>query len=207
MAGNFGIYHDGWWAGTRPAKAPWDLLQAREYRDRRPDMGNSMTCLPITRRQKTSLACSLRGWRSCKSCSGPKRVETACFRCTIPPRGRASQHCGGAYVLHLRTRDCPHSGKHCSFDTWPLLHHRGGCRSLRKQVRGGVLATHGGRFGGYSFYVKDGRLAFQYNAIGERQTLIAAPMQLPAGRHRLTASFQADRPERGSGGCGDKASR
>ncbi len=63
-----------------------------------------------------------------------------------------------------------------------------------------MLVTQGGRFGGYAFYLKDGVPVFHYNAVGADQFTIRAQGPVPAGRHRLTAAFQADRQEPGSGG-------
>ena len=64
----------------------------------------------------------------------------------------------------------------------------------------GVLITQGGRFGGYAFYVKDDRLMFHYNAIGERQYPVRSAERLKPGAHRLVAEFSADRLAPGAGG-------
>jgi arylsulfatase len=64
----------------------------------------------------------------------------------------------------------------------------------------GVIVAQGGRFGGYAFYLKEGRPSFHYNAIGNRQYRISADRPLPAGRHRLSVRFDIDRPAPRAGG-------
>jgi arylsulfatase len=64
----------------------------------------------------------------------------------------------------------------------------------------GVLATQGGRFGGYALYLVESRPVFHYNAIGERQYSIRADQAVPPGRHRLIVRFRADSNAPGAGG-------
>jgi arylsulfatase len=66
----------------------------------------------------------------------------------------------------------------------------------------GVIVTHGGRYGGYAFYVKDSRLVFHYNAVGPRQYRVSATEPLTAGHHLIGLLFKSDG---GSGGPGGTA--
>ena len=52
----------------------------------------------------------------------------------------------------------------------------------------GVLVAHGGRFGGYSLYVQDGRLHYVHNVVGEEWNRVSSP-PLPTGARRLGYSF------------------
>jgi arylsulfatase len=52
----------------------------------------------------------------------------------------------------------------------------------------GVLYARGGHNVGHSFFVQDGRLQFDYNALGTHYRL-RAPVSLTAGRHQLSISF------------------
>ena len=45
----------------------------------------------------------------------------------------------------------------------------------------GVILSQGGRFGGWSLYVKDGKPAYIYNFLGLARYTIASPQALPAG--------------------------
>ena len=59
----------------------------------------------------------------------------------------------------------------------------------------GVLYARGSHNVGHSFFVKDGALQFEYNALGTRHRA-TAPLSLTPGRHQLMARFDRE----GSGG-------
>ncbi|CAB4771555.1 MAG: sulfatase-like hydrolase/transferase [Actinobacteria bacterium] len=52
----------------------------------------------------------------------------------------------------------------------------------------GVLLAHGGRFGGYSLYVKDGCLHYVHNVLGQQRHRVSSPT-LPLGPHRLGYTY------------------
>jgi hypothetical protein len=62
----------------------------------------------------------------------------------------------------------------------------------------GVLVAHGGQFGGYAFYVHDGKATFHYNALGPRQYRIRSKSALTPGVHRLRARVTPDSPAAGA---------
>ena len=64
----------------------------------------------------------------------------------------------------------------------------------------GVIIAQGGRFGGWSLYVKDGRPAYTYNWVGLERFTVAAPGPLPAGKTTITLDFAYDGGGRGQGG-------
>jgi arylsulfatase len=66
----------------------------------------------------------------------------------------------------------------------------------------GVIVAQGGRFGGLSFFVKDGRPMFAYNFLGMGTTTIAATKAMPAGKHTVVYDFAYDGPGMGKGGVG-----
>ena len=53
----------------------------------------------------------------------------------------------------------------------------------------GVLFSHGARFGGHSLYVKDRRLKYVYNFVGDNEQLVESTKEIPTGRVILGASF------------------
>lgn len=61
----------------------------------------------------------------------------------------------------------------------------------------GVLFAQGGVAGGHSLFLKDGRLHYVYNWLGERIQTISAPEPVATGTHVLTAEFRktADDPD------------
>jgi arylsulfatase len=65
----------------------------------------------------------------------------------------------------------------------------------------GVIVCQGGRFGGISFYMKDGKPAFSYNYLGLESTQIIADQSLKAGNYKLVFEFKSD-GGLGKGGLG-----
>jgi arylsulfatase len=63
----------------------------------------------------------------------------------------------------------------------------------------GVLATSGGRFGGYALYVKGGRLSFVHNFVGEAKYVIDSSKPVPAGEHELKFVFTKTGENKGHG--------
>jgi hypothetical protein len=69
----------------------------------------------------------------------------------------------------------------------------------------GVLLGQGSIAGGWTFYVKDGRLHYAHNYVGRETYSVSAPDPLPAGRHQLRFEFEpTDKPDiaRGQGAPG-----
>jgi arylsulfatase len=56
----------------------------------------------------------------------------------------------------------------------------------------GVILVQGGRFGGWSLHVKDGKLAFTYNFLGLQRTTITSARPLPAGPVTARMEFAYD---------------
>lgn len=63
----------------------------------------------------------------------------------------------------------------------------------------GVILAQGGRFGGYSLYVKDGTPIFAYNYLGIDHTRITGTSSLPEGKSTVKMNFAYD-GGRGAGG-------
>ena len=54
----------------------------------------------------------------------------------------------------------------------------------------GVLLAHGGRFGGYTFFVKDGRLHYVHNYCDVERELVRSDVPLPAGPCTVAFEFR-----------------
>jgi arylsulfatase len=66
----------------------------------------------------------------------------------------------------------------------------------------GVIVCQGGRFGGLSFYMKNGKPAFSYNYLGLESTEIIASDALKPGNYKITYDFKYDGGGMGKGGVG-----
>jgi arylsulfatase len=66
----------------------------------------------------------------------------------------------------------------------------------------GVLLAQGGRFSGWSLYVKNGRPMYAYNWLGRETYRVTSTEPLPAGQVTITYDFAYDGGGRGKGGMG-----
>ena len=64
----------------------------------------------------------------------------------------------------------------------------------------GVIVQQGGRFGGWSLYVKSGKPVFAYNYLGLKTTVAEGTTTLPQGESTVTMDFAYDGGKPGSGG-------
>jgi arylsulfatase len=55
---------------------------------------------------------------------------------------------------------------------------------------GGVLFSHGARFGGHALYVKDRKLKYVYNFVGSKVQTIESTKEIPTGKVVLSAAFE-----------------
>ncbi|MDP1535016.1 MAG: hypothetical protein Q8L92_15680, partial [Rubrivivax sp.] len=66
----------------------------------------------------------------------------------------------------------------------------------------GTVIAQGGRFGGWSLYVKDGVPGYAYNYLGLQRTSIAGTKPLPSGKRTVRFEFAYDGDGQGKGGKG-----
>jgi arylsulfatase A-like enzyme len=64
----------------------------------------------------------------------------------------------------------------------------------------GVILTQGGRFGGWSLYMKDGKPEYTYNFLGLSRDTVAATKPLAAGKATVVLDFKYDGDGIGKGG-------
>jgi arylsulfatase A-like enzyme len=60
---------------------------------------------------------------------------------------------------------------------------------IQSPEAGGVLFAHGHHFGGHALYIKDGKLKYVYNFLGENEQMITSDMDVPTGRCVLGVEF------------------
>ncbi len=64
----------------------------------------------------------------------------------------------------------------------------------------GVILAQGGRFGGWSVYVKDGKPAYTYNHVGLHEYTVTGTQALAPGKATIVVDFAYDGNGRGKGG-------
>lgn len=72
---------------------------------------------------------------------------------------------------------------------------------LKDANTNGVIISQAGRFGGWTLYMKSGKLHHEYNFFGVEKTKIGSAKSVAAGKHELKYEFTADKPfQPGTGG-------
>jgi len=205
VAGNRAIYHDGWYA-REIHKAPW------EAKPRRPLEDNSAWQLYDTRTD-FSLANDL-------AAKNPKKLaemqalflEEAAKYGVLPIDDRVFERLDGAAVgrpdlMGGRTSITLSEGMVGMMESvFPNVKNRSKTLTAEIEVPAeggnGTIIAQGGRFGGWSLYVKDGVPAYDYNFLGLQRTSIAGTAKLPPGKATLQFVFDYDGGGPGKGGTG-----
>jgi len=71
---------------------------------------------------------------------------------------------------------------------------------LKDDKAGGVIIAQAGYFGGWTLYMKDGKVHHEYNWFAIERTNIAAPSALAPGKHTIVYEFIPDEAKPGTGG-------
>lgn len=195
MFGNRGIYHDGWYANTRPISPPWELgatppadvmnaytwelydlnadwTQANDLAATNPDKLRELQALFMTeaaRHQVLPLDNSLapRMVAPRPSLAAGRTEFRYPGRLTGIPMGDAPSLLGTSYAV-TATVEIPQGGAE------------------------GVLATQGGRFGGWGFYLVNSRPVFTWNLLDLERIRWEGPEALAPGPHQLEFDFAYD---------------
>ncbi|TAL03338.1 MAG: arylsulfatase [Rhodospirillaceae bacterium] len=204
MMENYAIYQDGWIAGTLPKRAAWEAGAAGNRRlDIGPDQ-RQWTLFNLNSDFTTAVDLSKSDPAKLKKMQDLFWEEAA--KNNILPihdysqgaAGRPSLSGGRDHFVYqpgltrINEDAAPHTIGHSFTITADVTIPAGGAN--------GVLITQGGQFGGYGFYLHEGKPVFHYNAVGRDQFTVRGDAVVPEGAHRLTASFVADEPKPGTPG-------
>lgn len=188
---NMAIYDRGWVAASVPESLPWDVRTPRPTRlaDRRwqlfhvaEDFSES---IDLAQREPAKLA-ELQSlfWREAG------RARALPIHRTEGSAGRPSNYTGQTSLRFAGTTT------RIPEDSAPRLIGRSFVLGAEVEMpaRGGdgVLLAVGGRFGGLSWFVRDGRPTLHYNLADVERYEIAATRRVVPGVHRLEARFALD---------------
>lgn len=204
IAGNRAIYHDGWLAGT-VHKAPWEAKPARALQDdvwelydvrndfslannlaaKNPDKLKDMQALFLTEAKKYNVL----------------PIDDRVFeRALASMVGRPDLYAG-------RTSLTLGQGMTGLMEN-AFLSVKNKSKTITAEIdvpasgANGSIIVQGGRFGGWSLYVKDGVPAYTYNFLGLTSQTVAASQPLPAGKSTVRFEFAYDGGGLGKGGTG-----
>jgi arylsulfatase len=205
IAGNRAIYHDGWFARTIH-KAPWEAKPRRTLED------NSAWELYDTR-SDFSLSNDL-------AAKNPQKLAElqAVFLAqaekyhVLPMDDRVFERLDAASVgrpdlMGGRTSMTLAEGMTGMMES-VFINVKNRSKTITAEVdvppggATGTILAQGGRFGGWSLYVKDGVPGYDYNFLGLKQTSITASQPLAPGKATLKFDFSYDGGGPGKGGMG-----
>jgi arylsulfatase len=205
IAGNRAIYHDGWYARTIH-RAPWEPKPRRSLED------NSAWQL-YDLRSDFSLANDLAAQQPQKLQELQELFLTEAAKYhVLPMDDRVFERLDGAAVgrpdlMGGRTSMTLAEGMTGMMES-VFINVKNRSKTITTELElpegtaNGTILAQGGRFGGWSLYVKDGVPAYEYNFLGLRQTRIAASEPLPPGKATLRFAFAYDGGGPGKGGVG-----
>ena len=201
MFGNRGIYYDGWFAGTVHLK-PWGKVENRFTEDTWElyHVSEDFSMSTDLAKQKPDLLAKLQKvflGEAVKYNVLPlddRRVEL--FNPKLAGRpdlmfGRTS------LTLYEGMHDLLENDfiniKNTSFEIVADI-------ETGDEPVNGVIIAQGGRFGGWSLYVKDGTPVFMYNYLGMDRYTATADTKLPRGKSTVKMDFAYEGKKLGSGG-------
>jgi len=195
MFGNRGIYHEGWYANTVPISAPWNLnatpnpdvvnsyqwelydltrdwTQNNDISKEHPDKLKEMQALFMAEARKyqvlpmdNSLAPRMVTPRP--SVTAGRSEFTYSGELTGVPMGDAPSLIAASYTITADVEVPADGGE-------------------------GMLATQGGRFGGWGFYVLKGKPVFTWNLVDLKRERWEGSDILSPGKHTLAFDFKYD---------------
>ena len=200
--GNSGIYHDGWFAGTRPFRLPWsgggadvdvlttewelynideDFSQSNNLAAEMPEKLREMQVRFYAEAAKNNVlpiqtsAAERFGEGIRPSLLGDRTSFTYTARVKRIPEGTAPP---------IKSR------------SWSLT-----ADVTLTEGDSGVIATQGGLLAGWALYLDSGKPVFSYSFTNGERWRIAAKDPLPAGAHKLVMTFTYDGGGMGKGGA------
>jgi hypothetical protein len=195
MFGNRGIYHRGWSAVTKH-KTPWLLVdpEARAFDDDVWELYDGSVdysqARDLAAEQPERLAQLQRLWliEAAKYQVLPMDDRTG-ERLNPDLAGRPTLIRGNSQLLFAGmgrlSENSVISIKNKSFSvTAEIVVPDGGAN--------GVIIAQGGRFGGWSLFLADGRATFTYNVLGIQSFTITAEQPVPSGTHQVRTEFAYD---------------
>ena len=202
MLMNFGIYKDGWFAGTTPARFAWETgktveLTADQRKWELYDVTNDFSeahDLAAKKPEKLAEMQALFWQRAAENQILPIHNSIAGFGM----QGRPSLTEGRSeFVYRSRVR-------RVGLNTAPPIVNRSFTITADITVPAGggtgAIVAQGGKYSGYSFAMVDGRLEFGHNATPPRISVVRAAEPLGAGPHHVVVDFQYDGDGMGKGG-------
>jgi arylsulfatase len=203
MFGNRAIYQDGWYARTTH-RAPWAFQAAHPLAEDEWELYNTLEDFALTNNMASKDPEKLKAMQALFMKEAEK-YHVLPLDDRLLERTNAKLM-GRPTVLGDRTSVTYVEGmKGMGVDIFIDLRNTSYSMTSDVEVgaRGnGVIICQGGRFGGLSLYMKDGKPAFAYNFLGLSGSQIMAKNALSPGKHTIVYDFVYDGGGLGKGGTG-----
>jgi arylsulfatase len=202
ILGNRGIYHDGWFAGTIH-RAPWELQPRRKLQDDIWELYDTRTDFSLVNDLATANPAKLKEMQDLFMEEAIKNRVLPLDDRTIERFNPASA--GRPDLMGDRTSLTLSEGMvGMSENVFINVKNRSLSVTADLQIpqggANGVILAQGGRFGGWSFYLKDGKPTYCYNFLGLQQFKVSAPQALAPGKATVRMNFDYDGGGIGKGG-------
>ena len=202
IMGNRGIYQDGWFAGTIH-RAPWERMPRRKLQEDIWELYDTRADFSLANDLAAANPVKL------KELQGVFLKEAIKNR-VLPIDDRmeariVAASAGRPDLMEDRTSLTLSAGmvgmsenvfiniKNRSFSITADV-------EIPKGGANGVILAQGGRFGGWSLYLKEGKPTYCYNFLGLHEFKVSAPQALAAGKATIRMNFDYDGGGIGRGG-------
>ena len=204
ILGNRAIYHDGWLAGTIH-KAPWELQPRATLSNDKWELYDTRADFSLVNNLAAANPAKLKELQDLFTKVG---IENH----VLPIDDRSIERLNAAVagrpdLMSGRTSLTVYPGMSGMLEN-AFINIKNRSFSITAEVQippsgaSGVILAQGGRFGGWSLWLQDGRPRFSYNWLGIDRYEVAASDPLPAGEHVLRFDFAYDGGRPGAGGVG-----
>jgi arylsulfatase A-like enzyme len=202
IAGNRAIYHDGWLAGTIH-RAPWEytprakLTDVWELYDARSDFSLAHDVAALNPDKLKAMQDLF--------------IREAIANHVLPIDDRTVERfdakiAGRPDLMAGRASLTLYPGMSVNENSFINLKNASHTITAEVEIPAsgadGVILAQGGRFGGWSFYLKGGKPTYQYNFLGLSRYTVAADKPLPVGKATVQYEFVYDGGGFGKGGMG-----
>jgi arylsulfatase A-like enzyme len=202
--GNRAIYNDGWLAGT-VHKAPWESKPRATLQNDKWELYDTRSDFSLTNDLAAKNPDKL------KEMQGLFLTEAVKYS-VLPLDDRTLERLNAAMVgrpdlMAGRTSLTVHEGM-TGMSENIFINIKNRSHTITAEVEipeggaNGVILAQAGRFGGWSFYLKDGKPTYTYNWLGLQRYTVAAKQPLPAGKATIRFEFAYDGGGVGKGGMG-----
>jgi len=204
ILGNRAIYSDGWLAGT-VHRAPWEPKPRTALADDKWELYDTRNDFSLVNNLATKNPMKLKELQNLFLKEAVKYhvlpIDDRVFERMIPAMA------GRPDLMGARTSLTVYEGM-TGMSENVFINLKNKSHTITADVEipqggaNGVIIAQAGRFGGWSLYMKDGKLAYTYNFLGLQRYSVTAAQPLPAGKATILYEFNSDGPGMGKGGIG-----